>query len=183
MKIMFFSDVHGSPENMELLLKRMEGFQPDHLVLLGDALYHGPRNPLKVDYAPQITAKLLNSVKEKLTAVRGNCDSEVDQMMLEYPMMSDYATLLADGYRFFLTHGHCWNPGNPPPIGSGDVLCYGHTHIPQAERSECGMTFFNPGSLSLPKGGYPASYGIYENRSLKVVELESGNILMQTELA
>ena len=182
MKIVFFSDVHGSPENVELLLEQIKSIQPDHLVLLGDALYHGPRNPLKPDYAPRVTAELLNSMKEKLTAVRGNCDSEVDQMMLEYPMMSDYAALLADGHRFFLTHGHHWNPGNPPPIGSGDVLCYGHTHIPQAERGSDNMTFFNPGSLSLPKGGYAPSFGIYEDHRLKVVELESGRIIFQTEL-
>ena len=104
MKILFFSDVHGSPESLELLLEKIRDFAPDHLVLLGDALYHGPRNPLKEDYAPKKTAELLNSIKARLTAVRGNCDSEVDQMMLEYPMMSDYAALLADGHRFFLTH-------------------------------------------------------------------------------
>ena len=183
MKILFFSDVHGSPESLELLLKRIEAFAPDHLVLLGDALYHGPRNPLKPDYAPKQTADLLNSVKDKLTAVRGNCDSEVDQMMLDYPMMSDYAALLADGHRFFLTHGHHWNPGQLPPLGSGDVLCYGHTHIPQAERITDDLTAFNPGSLSLPKGGYAASYGIYENNTLTVLELESGKIIFQTVLA
>ena len=98
-------------------------------------------------------------------------------------MMSDYAALLVDGYRFFLTHGHLWNPGNLPPIGSGDVLCYGHTHIPQAEKLENGMTVFNPGSLALPKGGYPASFGIYCDRRLQVVALESGDIILQTELA
>ncbi len=182
MKILFFSDVHGSPESLELLLERIRDFAPDHLVLLGDALYHGPRNPLKEDYAPKRTAELLNSVKANLTAVRGNCDSEVDQMMLEYPMMSDYATLLADGHRFFLTHGHHWNPSQLPPLGAGDVLCYGHTHIPQAERITDGLTAFNPGSLSLPKGGYAASYGTYENNTLTVWELESGNIIFQTVL-
>lgn len=183
MKLLFFSDVHGSPENMELLLTKIQEFAPDYLILLGDALYHGPRNPLKPDYAPKRTAELLNSVKDKLTAVRGNCDSEVDQMMLDYPMMSDYATLLADGHRFFLTHGHHWNPGQLPPLGSGDVLCYGHTHIPQAERITDDLTAFNPGSLSLPKGGYAASYGIYENNTLTVLELESGKIIFQTVLA
>ena len=182
MKILFFSDVHGSPESLELLLVRIRDFAPDHLVLLGDALYHGPRNPLKEDYAPKRTAELLNSVKANLTAVRGNCDSEVDQMMLEYPMMSDYATLLADGHRFFLTHGHHWNPSQLPPLGAGDVLCYGHTHIPQAERITDDLTAFNPGSLSLPKGGYAASYGTYENNTLTVWELESGNIIFQTVL-
>ena len=182
MKLLFFSDVHGSPENMELLLTKIQEFAPDHLILLGDALYHGPRNPLKPDYAPKRTAELLNSIKDRLTAVRGNCDSEVDQMMLDYPMMSDYATLLADGHRFFLTHGHHWNPGQLPPLGSGDVLCYGHTHIPQAERITDDLTAFNPGSLSLPKGGYAASYGIYENNTLTVLELESGKIIFQTVL-
>jgi putative phosphoesterase len=183
MKILFFSDVHGSPESLELLLEKIRDFAPDHLVLLGDALYHGPRNPLKEDYAPKKTAELLNSIKARLTAVRGNCDSEVDQMMLEYPMMSDYAALLADGHRFFLTHGHHWNPGQLPPLGSGDVLCYGHTHIPQAEKITDDLTAFNPGSLSLPKGGYAASYGTYENNTLTVLELESGKIIFQTVLS
>ena len=125
MKLLFFSDVHGSPESLELLERHIDSRSPDLLVLLGDALYHGPRNPLRPDYAPPQVVEQLNRRKEQIVAVRGNCDSEVDQMLLEFPLMSDYSTLLVDGHRFFLTHGHLWNPGQLPPIPAGAVFTYG----------------------------------------------------------
>jgi len=180
MKILFFSDVHGSPESMKRLLDRIGRFAPDHLVLLGDVLYHGPRNPLRPDYAPPAVVEQLNSLKRRITAVRGNCDSEVDQALLEFPIMAEYAALLAGGRRFFLTHGHHWNPGNPPPLETGDVLAYGHTHIPRLERLESGITAFNPGSISLPKGGFGPTYGEYEDGTLRICGLEDGGV--QTEM-
>ena len=130
MKILFFSDVHGSPESVELLLAQAGRLQPELFVLLGDVLYHGPRNPLKPDYAPRRGTDLLNPLREKIVAVRGNCDSEVDQMMLEFPLMADYSTLLAEGHKFFLTHGHHRNPATQPPIGSGSDHAFGHPHLP-----------------------------------------------------
>lgn len=182
MRLFFFSDVHGCPESLALFLDHVKTQKPDLLLLLGDVLYHGPRNPLKPDYAPQQVATLLNPFKEKLVAVRGNCDSEVDQMLLDFPIMSDYSTVVADGHRFFLTHGHHWNPQQPPPLGSGDVLASGHTHIPMLQEIAAGLIAFNPGSISLPKGGYPASYGVYENETLRVLELESEKTLKELTL-
>ena len=182
MKVLFFSDVHGSPESVTLLRRQIDRLAPEQLVLLGDVLYHGPRNPLRPDYAPQLVVEQLNGLKERITAVRGNCDSEVDQMLLAFPIMSEYATLLADGRHFFLTHGHHWGPGNPPPLPAGAVLACGHTHIPQLEVLENGIVAFNPGSVSLPKGGYKASFGVYEDGTLRICELESGNEMMSMQL-
>lgn len=182
MKLLFFSDVHGSPESVELLERQIESSSPDLLVLLGDALYHGPRNPLRPDYAPPRVVELLNRRKEQLVAVRGNCDSEVDQMLLEFPLMSDYSTLLIDGVRFFLTHGHLWNPRQLPPLPAGTVFAYGHTHLPQLERLGNGRIAFNPGSISLPKGGNPPSFGFYEDGRLSVRDLRTAAEMLQLSL-
>ncbi len=182
MKILFFSDVHGSPESLELLWKHKELRKPEQLVLLGDALYHGPRNPLRPDYAPPKVVPMLNAEKEQIIAVRGNCDSEVDQMLLEFPIMADFSTLYADGFKFFLTHGHLWNPANPPSVAPGTVLAYGHTHLPHLEKQENGLIAFNPGSISLPKGGNPASFGWYEDGKIQIFELESGKEMLSCSI-
>ena len=110
---------------------------------------------------------MLNLRKDKIVAVRGNCDAEVDQMMFEFPMMSDYAILEAGTETFFLTHGHLWNEHKLPPVGIGTVLAHGHTHIPELKRLECGTTIFNPGSVSLPKGGTQRSFGYFDGKELK----------------
>ena len=182
MKILFFSDVHGSPESLSLVENQMDRLKPELLVLLGDVLYHGPRNILRKDYAPQKVVSMLNPWKEHLIAVRGNCDCEVDQMLLEFPILSDYATLLEGGRRFFLTHGHHWNPGNPPPLERGSVLACGHTHIPELKTLENGLISFNPGSTSLPKGGFDPSYGFYADGKLQVLALESGEEIFSMQL-
>lgn len=174
MRLLFLSDIHGSPSTLLNILSRLENNPVDQIILLGDLLYHGPRNKLTDDYAPPSVVDQLNGVREKIIAVRGNCDCEVDQMLLQFPMMGDYSTLLVDGHRFFLSHGHVWNAANPPPLGTCSVLCFGHTHIPELRYDDrIGLTCFNPGSLSLPKGGYPASYGFYENGKLSIVEAEN----------
>ncbi|NMA45966.1 MAG: phosphodiesterase [Lentisphaerae bacterium] len=134
MRILFMSDVHGSTERLEQLWEHAEQLQPDYVVLLGDALYHGPRNPLKPDYSPPAAVELLNAWQERMIAIRGNCDCEVDQMLLNFPMMGDYAHLLVDGQRFFLTHGHLWQPDAPPPLSADTIFAYGHTHLPHLER-------------------------------------------------
>ena len=154
MKLLFFSDVHGSPESLELLERHIDSRSPDLLVLLGDALYHGPRNPLRPDYAPPQVVEQLNRRKE----------------------------LLVDGHRFFLTHGHLWNPGQLPPIPAGTVFTYGHTHLPQLERLENGRIAFNPGSISLPKGGNPASFGFYEDGVLTVCRLQDAGEMLRLSL-
>lgn len=167
MRIAFISDIHGVPSALDAALSAAETLGYDKLVLLGDLLYHGPRNGVPDFYDPVAVAKRLNGLKEKIVAVRGNCDAEVDQMMLEFPMMSDYALLEADGTTFFLTHGHRWNERNLPPLGMGTVLAHGHTHIPELKRLPCGMTIFNPGSVSLPKGDSAPSFGYFDGRDLR----------------
>ncbi len=183
MKILFFSDVHGSPESLDYLQRRIEAFQPELLVLLGDVLYHGPRNPLRPDYAPQTVVTLLNAWREKIIAVRGNCDCEVDQMLLAFPILADYSTLFADGRRFFLTHGHLWNEQNLPPIPAGTVLTHGHTHIPVLKKLDNGILIFNPGSTSLPKQNFPPSYGTWEQGKLAVRQLLTGDVLDGLQLS
>ncbi len=167
MRIAFISDIHGVPSALDAALSAAETLGYDKLVLLGDLLYHGPRNGVPNFYDPVAVAKRLNGFKEKIVAVRGNCDAEVDQMMLEFPIMSDYALLEADGTTFFLTHGHRWNERNLPPLGMGTVLAHGHTHIPELKCLPCGMTIFNPGSVSLPKGGSVPSFGYFDGRDLR----------------
>lgn len=173
MRICFFSDIHGVPETLELFLKRAAELEAERLVFLGDALYHGPRNGVPVRYDPVATAKLLNAHKEKIVAVRGNCDSEVDQMMLDFPIMADYAQLMIGGQLFFLTHGHRWNASHLPPLPTGAILVHGHTHIPENRPLENGLKLFNPGSISLPKGGSVRSFGLYDGKRLEVLPLES----------
>ena len=167
MKILFLSDIHGVPSTLEAALAAADTLQPDKIVLLGDLLYHGPRNGVPNFYDPVKVAKILNGLKDRLVAVRGNCDAEVDQMMFEFPMMSDYAVLDAGSETFFLTHGHLFNEYQLPPIGMGTVLAHGHTHVPELKKLACGITIFNPGSISLPKGGSSRSYGFFDGRELK----------------
>ncbi len=183
MKVLFFSDVHGSPGSLELLQKQVDSLQPAQLVVLGDLLYHGPRNPLRPDYAPRRVAEWFNARRNSIVAVRGNCDSEVDQMMIEFPIMAEYAVLLDGERRFFLTHGHHWNPASPPPLAAGSVLVFGHTHLPMLERGSDGLIFFNPGSISLPKGGNPPSFGWYDGETLRILELVTGKEIKRLELA
>ena len=177
MKVLFFSDIHGVADNLEKLLNFIEELKPDQLVLLGDALYHGPRNGVPESYDGPHTASLLNSLWDKIIAVRGNCDAEVDQMLINFPIMSDYAQLITPNKVFFLTHGHLWNENNLPNLAKGSVLAHGHTHIPVLKTLDNGITIFNPGSLSLPKGGFPKTFGFYDGEELSVRLLEDGSIL------
>jgi putative phosphoesterase len=175
---MFFSDIHGVPETLERFFEHSAAFAPDRLVLLGDALYHGPRNGVPERYDTKRVAELLNAHKREILAVRGNCDSEVDQMLLEFPIMADFSEILTDTRRFFLTHGHLWNEANPPQVPPGTVLVQGHTHIPELRELACGLTLFNPGSLSLPKSNFPQSFGFFDGTDLSVRRLDDGTKLM-----
>lgn len=134
----------------------------ERLVLLGDILYHGPRNDLPREYAPKEVIAMLNPLKEEIYAVRGNCEAEVDQMVLEFPVLADYSLILADKVCFYATHGHVYNEKHLPPLKNGDVLIHGHTHVLRAEEKD-GYFLLNPGSVSIPKEGNPPSYGIYED--------------------
>ena len=177
MKLLFFSDIHGVPETLRQLFDRADELQPDRLIMLGDALYHGPRNGIPGFYAPDKVAAMLNSRKEKIMAVRGNCDSEVDQMLLQFPIMADYAELLVENQRFFLTHGHLWNAEKMPQLPENSILAHGHTHVPEISKRATGITIFNPGSISLPKQDFPRSFGFFDGSKLSVRELENGNLI------
>jgi len=174
MKIAFFSDIHGVPSALEAALETAEALGYDRLVLLGDLLYHGPRNGVPDFYDPVKVAQILNGLKDRIIAVRGNCDAEVDQMMFEFPMMSDYAIVEAGRESFFCTHGHRWNEANLPPLGMGTVLVHGHTHIPEKKALGCGITIFNPGSVALPKGGSARMFGYFDGMDLRHVEVGVG---------
>ena len=158
MKYMVASDIHGSAYWCRELLKAFDAEQADRLVLLGDLLYHGPRNPLPQEYAPMEVAAMLNGRRSDLLCVHGNCDSEVDQMVLELPIFADYAILSLGRRLVFVTHGHIHNTDALPPLNKGDILLHGHTHVPAWE--ECGTENFylNPGSAALPKEGTPHGY-------------------------
>ncbi len=171
MKLMIASDLHGSSYFVTKLAERIEIEQPDKVLLLGDLLYHGPRNDLPELYDTKVVANLLNERKNMLLCVRGNCDTEVDQMVLQFPMMADYCLVELDGHTVFATHGHRFNRENLPPMGMGDILLHGHTHIP--ENGICGdVRILNPGSVSIPKMGSRHSYMLYENGAFFWKDLE-----------
>lgn len=162
MKLMIASDIHGSAKWCARMLEAWRAEGAARLILLGDLLYHGPRNDLPEDYAPKRVIEMLNSVADELLCVRGNCEAEVDQMVLRFPVMADYAALLLEGHTIYATHGHLYGEDNPPPLRPGDVLLCGHTHVPLLRRHES-FTYVNPGSVSIPKAGSPHSYMTLEN--------------------
>ena len=175
MKILIASDIHGSAYYCQVLLDALEREKADRLFLLGDILYHGPRNDLPRDYAPKEVIAMLNPLKEKLFCVRGNCDTEVDQMVLNFPILADYA-ILPLGYRvIYATHGHKLNCDNPPPLSKGDILLNGHTHIP-ADKDMGTFRYLNPGSVSIPKEQSPHGYMTLENGEFLWKRLENGEI-------
>ena len=176
MRVVFFSDIHGVPDTAERLFGQADRLGADRLVLLGDALCPGPRT-IAEQYDPRRTAKLLNTRRRDILAVRGNCDAEEDQRMLDFPIMADHAELDAGARRFFLTHGHRWNVFNLPPVPDGTVLAHGHTHIPMLAEAD-GITIFNPGSITLPKGGYPRSFGFFDGEKLSVRRLDDGGVIL-----
>ena len=163
MKLMIASDIHGSAFYCRELLEAFEREQADKLVLLGDILYHGPRNDLPKEYAPKEVIALLNPRKEKLLCVRGNCDTEVDQMVLTFPIMADYCILYTGKRMIYATHGHVYNMTSLPPLQKGDVLLHGHTHIPAWNEFGEDNLYLNPGSVSIPKEGSAHSYMILED--------------------
>lgn len=152
MKLIIASDIHGSAYWCKKLMELVDREQPDKLVLLGDLLYHGPRNDLPRDYAPKEVIPMLSARKEMILAVRGNCEAEVDQMVLPFPCMSDFSQLHTDGKLLHLTHGHHQSPENLPPLPEGTIFLSGHTHIKRDEMVN-GIRCLNPGSVSIPKDG------------------------------
>lgn len=150
MKIMIASDIHGSAYYCELMINAFKKEGADKLLLLGDLLYHGPRNELPKEYNPGKVANMLNEMKKDILCVRGNCDSEVDQMVLEFPIMADYCTIFMNGRMLFATHGHKFNEENPPQLNKGDILLNGHFHVTKYTEHK-DFIYMNPGSVSLPK--------------------------------
>lgn len=172
MKLMIASDIHGSALYCRQMLDAYKREEADRLLLLGDILYHGPRNDLPEGYAPKEVTAMLNPAKDNLLCVRGNCDTEVDQMVLEFPILADYCFLeLPDGaggtISIFATHGHVYHPKHLPPLRDGDILLNGHTHIPACDEimdmDGHSYRYLNPGSVSIPKAGSARSYMIFEN--------------------
>ncbi len=175
MKYMIASDVHGSFYYCSKMLEAYEREGAEKLILLGDLLYHGPRNDLPKDYNPKKVIDLLNEKKEELLCVRGNCEAEVDQMVLEFPVMAEYAWLNMDGLNIFATHGHLHNIEKMPPLKKGDILLHGHTHV-QAMQSVGDCWYINPGSISIPKEDNENSYMIYEDKTFIIKNLDGKEI-------
>lgn len=172
MKLMIASDIHGSARWCRAMLEAWKLEAPDRLILLGDLLYHGPRNDLPDEYAPKQVIAMLNEIGSELLCVRGNCEAEVDQMVLSFPVMADYCALFMDGHTIYATHGHTHGEDNPPPLKSGDILLCGHTHVPCLRRHD-GFIYANPGSTSIPKESSPHSYAIIENGAMIWKDLEA----------
>ena len=182
MKWMIASDLHGSAYCCRKMLEAFEREGADRLFLLGDLLYHGPRNDLPREYAPKEVIPLLNGKKEKLLCVRGNCDAEVDQMVLEFPVLADYAVLPVGQRLIYATHGHIYNVKNLPPLAPGDVLLHGHTHVPAWTEFGQGNLYLNPGSVSIPKENSPHSYMTLEGNTMQWKELESSAVFHELTL-
>ena len=182
MKWMIASDLHGSAYYCRKMLEAFEREGADRLFLLGDLLYHGPRNDLPREYAPKDVIPLLNGKKEKLLCVRGNCDAEVDQMVLEFPVLADYAVLPVGQRLIYATHGHIYHVKNLPPLAPGDVLLHGHTHVPAWTEFGQGNLYLNPGSVSIPKENSPHSYMTLEGNTMQWKELESSAVFHELTL-
>jgi putative phosphoesterase len=177
MNLFIASDIHGCERATQLTLERFEQSGANHLILLGDLINHGPRNPVPAFYNPTKVAELLNQYKDSIIAVRGNCDSEVDQMLLEFPIMNDFNWLpLPSGQRVFLTHGHLYNKDKASVLKQGDIMVHGHTHLPQAQW-EGDIIVVNPGSVTIPKGGHEASFATWKDGVIEVKTLASQQVI------
>ena len=178
---MIASDIHGSAYYCRQMLDALQREGDCRLLLLGDLLYHGPRNDLPRDYAPKEVIAMLSQIRERVFCVRGNCDTEVDQMVLPFPILADYCLLQLprSGRLVFATHGHHYNLDTPPKLCRGEILLHGHTHVPVCQQAEGGFVYLNPGSVSIPKENSPHSYMILEQDRFWWKELESGSVYMQ----
>ncbi len=181
MKILIASDIHGSAYYCEKLIRAYKEEKADRLLLLGDILYHGPRNDLPMDYAPKKVIQMLNDMKQEILCVRGNCDTEVDQMVLEFPILAEYCILPIGERMLFATHGHVFHRKNLPMLKTGDILLNGHFHVPACEK-EGEIIYMNPGSVSIPKEDSEHSYMIMEDEIFTWKNLE-GKCYRQVSIA
>ena len=180
MKWMIASDIHGSAYFCRLTVEAFKKVKAQKLLLLGDLLYHEPRNDLPAEYDPKNVIGMLNPLADRILAVRGNCEAEVDQMVLDFPVLADYALIEASGVSLFATHGHVYNPDNPPPVAKGSVLLNGHTHVPACVEYD-NYTYMNPGSVSIPKENSVHSFMTLENATFSWIDLETGQTYRQYE--
>ena len=182
MKFLIISDIHGDAECCRAMLDAFEREGAEKILILGDVLYHGPRNDLPAGYAPKKVIEMLNALENNIVCVRGNCEAEVDQMVLSFPCMADTATVYDEekGIEICMSHGHIYNPDKLPEISDGSLFLYGHTHLLSIEK-RCGVTCLNPGSISIPKGGNPRSYALYDGGKLEIKTFD-GQILASDTL-
>ena len=180
MKYFIASDIHGSAFWCKKMVEAFQTEKADRMILLGDILYHGPRNDLPEGYAPKEVIEMLNALKGKIISVRGNCEAEVDQMVLTCPVLADYTMLPYEDKTVFLTHGHIFNENNLPPLCDGDVLVHGHTHVPVCEKRE-GYVLINPGSVAIPKENSHHGYAVFENGEFILKDFE-GNIKVSIKI-
>ena len=178
MKYFIASDLHGSAYYCRLMMDAFAREKADRMLLLGDVLYHGPRNDLPKDYAPKECIAMLSTLKDRIFGVRGNCEADIDQVVLPFPMSADYALLTLDDRLIFATHGHLYHENHLPPLKPGDILLHGHTHIKEMRRiGENGeYLYLNPGSLSIPKDDERHSYMIWEDHTFTIKELDGHEI-------
>lgn len=181
-KLMFASDVHGDAECAELMFRAYDREEAKKLVLLGDLLYHGPRNDLPNGYAPKRVISMLNERKKELLCVRGNCEAEVDGMVLNFPVMAEYAVIYLAGRMCYITHGHKIGEKDAGMLSCGDILINGHTHVHAARELEQGVVYLNPGSVSLPKEGQAKSYMTYCDGVFTIKELDSGEAILSYDI-
>ncbi|MBQ6794919.1 MAG: phosphodiesterase [Clostridia bacterium] len=180
MRLIFASDIHGSEYYTKKLLERYEDLKCDKLILLGDILYHGPRNDLPEGYNPKGVIALLNALSDEILCVRGNCEAEVDQMVLDFSCMSESMVMFERGKMLFITHGHKFNMENLPKLKKGDILIHGHTHV-QTVESFGENLYINPGSISIPKENNPPSFMLYENGRFTIYDFDM-NVLNEVSI-
>lgn len=186
MKLLIASDLHGSAYYVEKLIEKYRESGAERLLTLGDLLYHGPRNDLPRDYDTKLTAKLLNGIADELICIKGNCEADVDQMVLDFPVLTESGCLYEQGHVIWLTHGHVFNMQNPPKMKKGDILLHGHTHVPAIVHfgGESGkdFTYLNPGSVSIPKENSHHSYMIMDGGRFTWYDLETGEPYMYFDI-
>ena len=182
MKFFIASDIHGDAVCTRAMIDAADNENADRILLLGDLLYHGPRNDLPEGYAPKKVIEMLNGIADRLICVRGNCEAEVDQMVLKFPCMSDPAVIFDSdkNVAIYMSHGHIYNPENLPPMPRGSAFLYGHTHLLSIERRD-GILCLNPGSVSLPKGGNAKTYATYDGGVFEIKTFE-GEVIMREKL-
>ena len=180
MKLLIASDIHGDAECCQAMLDACTRENAEKILILGDILYHGPRNDLPSGYAPKKVIEMLNAIADKLICVRGNCEAEVDQMVLNFPVMSTTACVLdtENNRSIYMSHGHVYSPDNLPPMPNGSIFLSGHTHVLMSEKKD-GVLCVNPGSVSLPKNGNPKSYAVYESGIITIKTLSGEKILSE----